>query len=142
MIITPEQTALKAREQFGALRDFVQQAARGGQRIDPVEREVFRQLLGLGHTLLSAFVAAAGDGDLGPEAETPEGRTVRRLSEAHDRRYVSISAELTITRAVYGTRGGQKIERVPLDERLGLPEGVLLRPGGLVPAVLPEGVAR
>ena len=101
----------------------MQQAAQDGQRIDTVEREVFRQLLGLGHTLLSAFVAAQGDGDLGPQAETPEGRTVRRLPERHDRRYVSIFGELTIGRVAYGTREGQKIERVPLDERLGLPEG-------------------
>ena len=42
MIITPEQAALKAQHQFDALRDFVQQAARDGQRIDTVEREVFR----------------------------------------------------------------------------------------------------
>src|SRR5437764_821468 len=123
MIITPEQAALKAQVQFDALRDFVQQAARDTQRIDTVEREVFRQLLSLGHTLLSAFVAAQGDGDLGPEAETPEGRTVRRLPERHDRRYLSIFGELTLARVVYGTREGQRIERVPLDERLGLPEG-------------------
>ena len=88
-----------------------------------MERELFRQLLGLGHTLLSAFVAAQGDGDLGPQAETPEGRTVRRLPERHDRRYVSIFGELIIGRAVYGTREGQRIGRVPLDERLGLPDG-------------------
>src|SRR3954464_11749324 len=123
MIITPEQAALKARHQFDALRDFVQQASQQGQRIDTVEREVFRQLLGLGHTLLSAFVAAQGDGDLGPQAETPGGRTVRRMPERHDRRYVSIFGELTIDRVAYGTREGQKIERIPLDERLGLPEG-------------------
>jgi hypothetical protein len=123
MILSPEQTALKAQHQFDALREFVQQAARDGQRIDAVERELFRQLLSLGHTLLSAFVAAHGDGDLGPQAETPEGRTVRRLPERHDRRYVSIFGELTIDRFVYGTREGQRIERVPLDERLGLPEG-------------------
>jgi hypothetical protein len=123
MIITPEQAALKARHQFDALREFVQQAARDAQRIDTVERELFRQLLGLGHTLLSAFVAAHGDGDLGPEAETPEGRTVRRLPEHHGRRYLSVFGELTITRVTYGTREGQRIERVPLDERLGLPEG-------------------
>src|SRR3954451_20058456 len=123
MIITPEQTALKAQAQFDSLSNFVQQAARDGQRIDTVEREIFRQLLGLGHTLLSAFIAAHGDGDIGPQAETPEGCTVRRLPQHHDRRYVSIFGELTITRAVYGTREGQKIERVPLDERLGLPEG-------------------
>jgi hypothetical protein len=123
MMITPEQSALKARDQFDALREFVLQAARDGQRIDTVEREVFRQLLGLGHSLLSAFVAAQGDGDLGPQAETPGGRTVRRLPERHGRRYVSIFGELIIDRVAYGTREGQVIERVPLDERLGLPEG-------------------
>jgi hypothetical protein len=123
MIITPEQAALKAQHQFDTLRDFVQQAARDGQRIDTVEREVFRQLLGLGHSLLSGFVAAQGDGDLGPQAETPEGRIVRRLPERHDRRYVSIFGELIIDRVAYGTREGQKIEHVPLDQRLGLPEG-------------------
>ncbi len=96
MIITPEQAALKAQHQFDALREFVHQAARDGQRIDTVERELFRQLLGLGHTLLSAFVAAPGDGDLGPEAETPGGRIVRRLPERHGRRYVSIFGELAI----------------------------------------------
>jgi hypothetical protein len=36
---------------------------------------------------------------------------------------VSIFGELTIDRVAYGTREGQRIERVPLDERLGLPEG-------------------
>src|SRR3954447_11461385 len=123
MILAPEQAALKAQHQFDALRDCVPQAAQDGQRIDTVERDVFRQLLGLGHTLLSAFVAAQGDGDLGPQAETPEGHTVRRLPQHHDRRYVSIFGELIIGRVAYGTREGQKIERVPLDERLGLPEG-------------------
>jgi hypothetical protein len=123
MIITPEQAALKAQHLFDSLGEFVQQAARDAQRIDTVEREVFRQLLGLGHTLLSAFVAAQGDGDLGPQAETPGGRIVRRLPERHGRRYVSIFGELTIDRVAYGTREGPTIERVPLDERLGLPEG-------------------
>jgi len=123
MIITPEQAALKARVQFDALRDFIQKAAQDGQRIDAVERSLMRQLLALGHTLLSAFVAHQGDGDLGPEVETAGGHTARRLPQRHDRRYVSIFGELAIDRFVYGTREGQRIERVPLDERLGLPEG-------------------
>jgi hypothetical protein len=123
MIITPEQAALKAQHQFDALRDFVQQAARDGERIDTVERELFRQLLGLGHTLLSAFVIQQGDGDVGPQAETADGQVARRLPEPHDRRYLSIFGELTIARVVYGSREGQRIEHVPRDERLGLPEG-------------------
>ncbi len=92
MIITPEQAALKARDQFNALSQFVQQAAEADLRIDAVERELFRQLLGLGHSLLSAFVAHQGDGDLGPQAETPDGHIARRLPEHHDRRCVSVSA--------------------------------------------------
>ena len=56
------------------------------------------KLLGLGHSLLSAFVAKQGDGDLGPQAETAQGRSARRLPEPQERRYVSIFGELTITR--------------------------------------------
>src|SRR4051794_20390917 len=123
MIITPEQAALKAQHQFDDLRDFVQKAAQEKQRIDAVERGLMRQWLALGHALLSAFIAQQGDGDLGPEAKTAGGQTARRLPERHGRRYVSIFGELTIHRAVYGTREGQRIERVPLDESLGLPEG-------------------
>src|SRR5262249_11801254 len=118
-----EQAALKAQQQFDALRDFVGQAARDGQPIDAVERELFLQLLGLGHSLLSTFVAQQGDGDVGPQAKTAEGQIARRLPERHGRRYLSIFGELTIPRAVYGSRESQKIERVPLDERLGLPDG-------------------
>src|SRR5436305_12360879 len=110
MIITPEQAALKAQHQFDALRDFVDRAARDGQRIDTVERELFRQLLGLGHALLSAFVAQQGDGDVGPQAETAEGQIARRLPERHDRRYVSIFGEMTIARVAYGSREGQRLE--------------------------------
>jgi hypothetical protein len=40
----------------------------------------------------------------------------------HGRRYVSIFGEFRIQRAVYGSREGQKIECVPLDNRLQLPE--------------------
>src|SRR5512143_1038763 len=123
MIITPEQVTLKAQQRFESLLDLVRQAGQDGRRIDTVERDLFRHLLALGLDLLTAFVAHQGDGDQGPEVGTTDGQTVHRLPEHHDRRYVSIFGALTLTRAVYGTREGQKIERVPLDERLGLPEG-------------------
>lgn len=122
MMVT-ELVALNPQAQCERLLDFIRQAADEGRRIDSVERDLMRQLLALGYTLLGAFVARQGDGDVGPEVTTPEGDTARRLPERHDRRYVSIFGELVIARAVYGTREGQKIEWVPLDERLGLPEG-------------------
>jgi hypothetical protein len=122
MILTEEQALLKGREQFDQLLALVQQANHEELRIDTVERDLMRQLLGLGHTLLSLFVARQGDGDLGPTVPADEGRTLNRLPEKHDRRYVSIFGELILSRFVYGTREGQKIEDSPLDERLGLPE--------------------
>ena len=99
MIITPEHAALKAQERFHHLLDLVQPASQDGQRIDTVERDLMRHLLALGHDLLTAFVAHQGDGDRGPEVQTPDGPTVRRLPERHDRRYVSIFGELTISTA-------------------------------------------
>jgi hypothetical protein len=123
MIITPEQASLKAQQRFDYLLGLVRRASQDGQRIDLVERDLMRHLLALGYDLLTAFVAHQGDGDQGPEIEATDGHIVRRLPERHDRRYVSIFGEMTISRVVYGTREGQKIECVPLDRRLGLPEG-------------------
>jgi hypothetical protein len=123
MIFSPEQALLKAQADLNDLVSFARQAADDGSRIDQVERELMRRLLALGLNLLQLFIAEHGDGDLGEEFPAQDGHTLRRLRGPHDRRYVSIFGELSITRAVYGSREGQRIERVPLDERLGLPAG-------------------
>ena len=74
MIITPEHAALKAQQRFDHLLNLVQKASQEGQRIDMVERDLMRHLLALGHDLLTAFVAHQGDGDQGPEVQTPTAR--------------------------------------------------------------------
>jgi hypothetical protein len=124
MIMTKEMGFLKAQELFQGLQEVVEDALENGQRIDLVERDLMKHLLQIGLTLVQAFVAGSGDGDVG-ESATPPGDTEpkRRLPEQHPRRYVSIFGELQIRRWVYGTRAGQKIEYLPLDERLGLPAG-------------------
>jgi hypothetical protein len=122
MIMSQERAFLKAQAQLQKMITFVETAATKGQRIDLVERELFSQLLALGHSLLGAFVAAQGDGDSGPELPADD-HTVRRLDERRVRRYLSIFGELLIARYVYARREGQAIERAPLDERLGLPAG-------------------
>jgi hypothetical protein len=123
MIMSQEQALLKAQTQLDQLIASVHSAVEQSRRIDQVERDLIAQLLDLGLTLLNLFVARHGDGNLGPTAETSEGRTLRRLAQTHGRRYVAIFGELTIPRVVYGTREGQKIELAPLDQVLGLPEG-------------------
>ena len=123
MIMTHEQTLLKAQAQLQALCDFVQKAGADRLRLDQVERGLFDQLLHLGHTLLTAFVARAGDGDVGPTATAADGRPCRRLPQPHTRTYRSLFGAVPLTRFVYGTREGQQIQHVPLDARLGVPAG-------------------
>lgn len=122
MIMSQEREFLKGNEQFQGLLECVRQATADGERIDQVERTLFQGLLVLGKTLLGAFVAAQGNGDVGETVQREE-RTLRRLPEPHGRAYLSIFGTLDISRYVYGTREGQEIEYVPLDERLGLPAG-------------------
>lgn len=138
-MIAYEHEFLKVREKIEQLIENIRHAGREGRRIDEVERTVLSELLQVGFHLIKAFVEQAGDGDLGESievsVESPKGtcgsgsqpaspaRTLRRLEEPHTRPYTSIFGKLTITRRVYGTREGQKIEAVPLDARLGLPAG-------------------
>lgn len=123
MIFSPEQALLKTQADLQDLVTYARQAADDGSRIDQVERELMRRLLALGLNLLQLFIAEHGDGDLGEELPAGDGHMLRRLPKPHDCRYVSIFGELQITRAVYGSREGQQIERAPLDERLSLPAG-------------------
>jgi len=138
-MIACEREFFKAHEKFEQLVEQVRRAGLERRRIDEVERSVFGELLAVGFHLITAFVKDAGDGDVGgtfevpaelesasaapPEESPPVTRVLRRLEDPHRRRYVSIFGELEITRRVYGTREGQRIEAVPLDARLGLPAG-------------------
>jgi hypothetical protein len=123
MIFTQEQEFHKAEKRLQQLLAAVRQAAAQGERIDRVERDVLSELLEIGRSLLTGFVALQGDGDVGPTTTDPQGESCQRLPEPHSRRYVSIFGELQIRRFVYGSREGQRIQATPLDARLGLPVG-------------------
>jgi hypothetical protein len=123
VIISQEQAFLKAHVQFQILLDFVARASAEQQRLDQTERGLLSGLLEVGRSLLTAFVAGAGDGDRGETTTAADGSVQRRLPEQHTRIYRSLFGTLSITRYVYGTREGQRIACVPLDAQLGLPEG-------------------
>jgi hypothetical protein len=122
MISAEELDLFEAQEEFDRMRKFLEQAISEGQRVDQVERGLFPRAMTMCLELLRSFVKAHGDGDQGSTVER-EGETLDRLSEPHDKRYLSIFGELLIGRRVYGTREGQAIEWSPLDAALGLPAG-------------------
>jgi hypothetical protein len=122
MITAKEIEFCKAQAQFEKMCEFLRQAQEEGSRLDQVERGLFPQAMEMCLRMLQAFVESAGDGDEGPTVER-DNRTLQRLKEPHEKRYLSIFGELLISRYVYGTREGQAHEWMPLDAALGLPAG-------------------
>jgi len=106
------------------LLTYVRTAATQGTAVHDVERGLWQRVLQLGRTTLGHFFALQGSGDLGDTVTRPDGQVWERLPQLHTCRYVSIFGEFTLARTVYGSREGQKIEFVPLDNRLQLPESV------------------
>ena len=113
----------KAEALLQEMISFVKNAsASGALRIDEVERSLFDMGLALGHELLVAFAAAAGDGDQG-ETVDHEGKTLQRSEDKKAKPYRSIFGVLSIDRYVYASGLKKKVEWAPVDARLGLPAG-------------------
>jgi hypothetical protein len=106
---------------LAALQALLHQAAQDGTPLHEVERSLWQQVLRIGNQALQHFFTLLGSGDQGAALTLPDGRTVERLPEPHARRYVSVFGEFTLARTCYGSREGQKIAFVPLDNRLQLP---------------------
>ena len=87
-----------------------------------VERKLFRGVLPRGYELLGCFFRLVGPGDVGPQVTRSDGRVVKRLAAEHTRDYQLVFGDFSLARWVYGAREGQRIEYVPVDERLQLPE--------------------
>jgi hypothetical protein len=103
--------------------DWLSASVADGRPLHEVERGLWDLLLQVGHRALAAFLDQHGTGDLGATLTLPDGQAVQRLQALHNRRYVSIFGVFQLSRTVYGSRAGQALEFVPLDNRLQLPPG-------------------
>jgi hypothetical protein len=109
---------------FWTLVERLQLAADEQQPIHRVEEAIFRDVLKIGLALLRAFLAASGDGDVGPTLTIPGERpdeppqVLPRLDEPRSRSYLSIFGDVTIERVGYGH---DRLDAAPLDARLHLP---------------------
>jgi hypothetical protein len=101
--------------------DVLARALREGAAFHRVEADLWELALQLGRRGLAALFAACGSGDLGETLTLPDGEQLRRLPDLHYRRYVSIFGAFRLERTAYGSREGQAVQFVPLDNRLQLP---------------------
>src|SRR5437588_6113405 len=127
---TPEQKACSAKideglKTFWNLVERLRYAADQQHPIHQVEEALFRELLVIGRCLLQAFLDMAGTGDVGPtltragESPTDPDQELPRLDPRHKRPYLSVFGAMAIERTCYGQ---DRIEAVPLDARLHLPQ--------------------
>jgi hypothetical protein len=124
MSMTQQPVPLKTdsvQQQLDQLVAFVGTALQNHEPLHALERGIWTRLLHLGQELVAQVFAQQGSGDVGDSVRLPDGRVVDRLPNLHERRYVSLFGEFRLQRAVYGSREGQKIDFVPLDNRLQLP---------------------
>src|SRR4051794_28214603 len=105
------------------LRGFVLEAARHGLTFHDFEQGLWQHVLRAGHAATEEFLQRQGSGDLGETLTLPDGQEVRRLPEPHPRDLTGLFGTFTLTRVGYGSREGQKVAFVPLDNRLQLPAG-------------------
>jgi hypothetical protein len=120
---TPSLKSASLHQQLDDLVALLDNALRHHDPLHSMERTIWTQLLRLGHQLVAAILDQCGSGDLGESLTLPDGRQVYRLETLHRRRYVSIFGSFELRRTVYGSREGQKIDFVPVDNRLQLPAG-------------------
>jgi len=110
-------------EEFEGILGFVQTAFRQGGTAHDVEKGLWERMRKLGHSIYGAWLDLFGNGDAGDRIILADGREVPRLAALHRREIQNVFGLFELQRAVYAAREGQKIEAVPLDERLGLPQG-------------------
>src|SRR5262249_44691241 len=106
-----------------ALLDFVRQAAAEGLPAHEVEFALWKQVLAVGSEAFALFLRLQGTGDIGARVTLPDGTAAQRLDPLHERPYRPVFGDFTTPRTCYGTRAGQRIPFVPLDNRLQLPQG-------------------
>jgi len=87
-----------------------------------VERHLVTKVMAMGAELLDQFFKSVGPGNLGETVTLENGEVVNRLPNEQKRRLVTVFGEFSIPRFVYGSRPGQKIELVPTDQWLQLPD--------------------
>ena len=104
------------------LKSYVETAAQDGVAAHEVEHELWRRVLLLGQQALELLFSRVGPGDMGERVVLPDQREVRRLAGTHRRVYQSVFGRFELDRVAYGTRDGQKIDYVPFDTRLQLPQ--------------------
>jgi hypothetical protein len=123
MIIEVEDRYCKVAEAFSAVMGKLQKSAERGEAVHVVEETTWSGLIEVGREMVASYIQKQDEDLPRPDVIEHEGKKLQRLPERRTREYVSAFGPTPFERDVYATRETQRQEVVPLDAKLGMPEG-------------------
>ncbi len=103
------------------LKQAVQDAAQSGSSFDSVERSIRDTVFQLGHQTIELFIRLQGEGDLGPEIASNDGKPLYRSEEAHQTTVRSIFGTHRFEQFTYAPGAKKAIQLRPISARMSLP---------------------
>jgi hypothetical protein len=123
MIIKVEDRFCKVAKAFSKVLEKLERAAERGNAVHEVEETTWGGLIEVGREMIAGYIKKQEQEVSRPEVIEHEGKKLRRLPKRRMRPYVSVFGPTPFRRDVYATRETQRQEVVPLDAKLGMPEG-------------------
>lgn len=123
MIMEVEDRFCKVAKAFSEVLRKLQRAAQRGDAVHEVEEATWSGLIETGREMIVAYIQKQEEDIPRPKVIEHEGRKLHRLPRRRRRPYVSAFGPTPFWRDVYAERETQRQEVVPLDAKLGMPEG-------------------
>ncbi len=123
MIIEVEDRLCKVAKQFVDVLGRLERAAASDDAVHEVEETAWFGLIEVGREMIVAYIKQQEEELPRPKVIEQDGKKLRRLPKRRTRQYVSAFGPTPFRRDVYATRETQRQEVVPLDAKLGMPEG-------------------
>jgi len=123
MIMEVEDRFCKVAKAFSEVLRKLQRAAQRGDAVHEVEEATWSGLIETGREMIVAYIKKQEEEVPRPKVIEHAGKKLQRLPRRRRRPYVSAFGPTPFWRDVYAERETQRQEVVPLDAKLGMPEG-------------------
>jgi len=123
MIIEVEDRFCKVAKVFSRVLEKLERAAEQGAAVHEVEETTWGDLIEMGREMIVSYIQKQQEEIPRPKVIEHAGKKLHRLPGRRMRPYVSAFGPTPFRRDVYATRETQRQEVVPLDAKLGMPEG-------------------
>jgi hypothetical protein len=123
MIIKVEDRFCKVAKAFLKALEKLERAAERGDAVHEVEETTWGDMIEVGREMIAGYIKKQEEEIPRPKVIEHEGKKLHRLRGRRMRPYVSAFGPTPFRRDVYAARETQRQEVVPLDAKLGMPEG-------------------